>query len=81
MGGLSLADKAAPVVLTCLFAVASAMAAGAGYGMVTQADAENPETLRSRAAFADSILGQLEAMTPTERHQFDRLMKGRATTR
>ena len=32
-------------------------------------------SLRNRAAFADAILERLDAMTPAERRQFDRLMK------
>jgi hypothetical protein len=63
-------------VLMCLFAVASAMAAGAGYGVLTRTDLEDESSLRRCAAFADSILERLDAMTPTEQRQFDRLMKG-----
>jgi hypothetical protein len=66
-------------MLTCCFALASAMAAGAGYAVFSEGREGDP-SLRSRAAFADAILERLDGMTPSEQRQFDRLMKGNATT-
>ena len=57
------------------------MAGGAGYRAIVRERSGDDESLRSRAAFPDSILERLEAMTSAERHQFDRLMKGSAPTR
>ena len=67
--------------LACLFALASAMAAGAGFGAVTKRDAAEDALQRNRAAFAEQILERLNAMTPAERHQFDRLLKGNEVNR
>ena len=44
-------------------------------------DGAEAASLRNRAAFADTILERLDAMTPAERRQFDRLMKGDVPTR
>jgi hypothetical protein len=67
--------------LAGVFALASAMAAGAGFGAVTKREVADDASLRNRAAFADTILERLDAMTPAERRQFDRLMKGNEVSR
>jgi hypothetical protein len=63
-------------VFALLFALASAGVAGAGYAAVVQNDGEAVASLRERAAFADAIQKRLEAMTPLELRQFDRLLRG-----
>ena len=67
--------------LALLFALASAGVAGAGYAAVTPTDVEAVASLRERAAFADAIHKRLEAMTPAELRQFDRLLNGNAANR
>jgi hypothetical protein len=62
--------------LAGVFALASAIAAGAGFGVVTKRGAAEDTLLRNRAAFGETILERLDAMTPAERRQFDRLLKG-----
>ena len=52
-----------------------AIAAGTGHGVAGQRNKDDT-ALRSRAAFAAAILERLDGMTPEERRQFDRLMKG-----
>lgn len=65
--------------LAGLFALASAMAAGAGFGAVTERDTAEDASLRNRAALADTILERLDVMTPAERRQFERLLRGEAS--
>jgi hypothetical protein len=62
--------------LACLVALASAVAAGAGFVAVAERDAAEEMSLRKRAAFADTILERVGGMTPAERRQFERLMRG-----
>ena len=68
-------------VLPTLFALASAMAAGGGFGALAGRQAEDADALRDRAAFADAIQERLDTMTTAERRQFERLIKGSAETR
>jgi hypothetical protein len=58
-----------------VFAVASAAAAGAGYAWWMNPYAGELASLRSRAEFATFVEHRVLTMTPTERRQFDRLMK------
>ncbi len=67
--------------LAGVFALATAAAVGAGFGAVTRGDAAEDASFRNRAAFADTILQRLDAMTPAERRQFDRLLKGDEASR
>jgi hypothetical protein len=67
--------------LAGVFALATAAAAGVGFGAIAKRDAAEDASLRNRAAFAETILERLDAMTPAERHQFDRLLKGHAASR
>lgn len=68
-------------VVLSLFALAAAMAAGAGYAAVNARNADAEVSLRSRAEFADAIQRRLESMTPAERRQFNRLLTGGASAR
>jgi hypothetical protein len=58
-----------------VFAVASAAAAGAGYVWWTKPYAAELAALRSRLEFASFVEHRVITMTPTERRQFDSLMK------
>jgi hypothetical protein len=58
-----------------VFAVASAAAAGAGYAWWTKPYADELAALRSRIEFASFVEHRVITMTPTERRQFDALMK------
>jgi hypothetical protein len=63
--------------VTAVLAVASAAAAGAGYGMTTaRQEATEVATLRSRVAVADAIERRIQAMTAAERRQLERLIGG-----
>jgi hypothetical protein len=62
-------------VLALVFALASAVAAGAGYAQWTQPYATELSDLRDRVALADAIVARTAAMTPAERRQLDRLMR------
>jgi hypothetical protein len=64
-------------VLAAVFALASAAAAGAGYGKATRPYASELETLRSRATLSDEIALRVLTMKPSERRQFDALIKWR----
>ncbi|MBZ5557029.1 MAG: hypothetical protein LAO77_07090 [Acidobacteriia bacterium] len=61
--------------LALVFALASAAAAGAGYAWWTQPYQNELAALRSRMDFAEFIEHRALTMTPTERRQFDTLMK------
>jgi len=61
-----------------IFALASAAAAGAGYEWWSEPYAAELTALRSRAEFADFVQHRVLAMTPTERRQFDQLMRSTA---
>jgi hypothetical protein len=58
-----------------VFALASAAAAGAGYAWWTKPYADELAALRSRIEFASFVEHRVITMTPTERRQFDALMK------
>lgn len=58
-----------------VFALASAAAAGAGYAWWTKPYADELAALRSRLEFASFVEHRVITMTPTERRQFDSLMK------
>jgi hypothetical protein len=68
-------SKLARWTLPILFALTSALVAGVGFGAVTKRDVAEDRSLRNRAAFAETVLERLDAMTPAERRQFDRLLK------
>ena len=65
-------------VLALLFALASAAAAGAGYAAVTRPWAAELTSLRERMDVAEFVERRILTMTPTERRQFDALMRGNA---
>jgi hypothetical protein len=58
-----------------LFALAAAAAAGVGYGWVTMPWAADLAALRPKVEFADYVQHRIVTMTPTERRQFDALMR------
>ena len=58
-----------------VFALASAVAAGAGYAWWTKPYAAELATLRSRAEFADFIEHRIAAMSSAERQQLERLLR------
>jgi hypothetical protein len=62
-------------IVALAFALASAAAAGAGYGWATKPYAVELVSLRSRAEFADFVQHRIAAMSPTERQQFERLLR------
>jgi hypothetical protein len=62
------------------FALVSAAAAGAGYAWWSKPYAAELAALRSRVGFADFVEHRVVTMTPTERRQFDLLMRLQATT-
>ena len=61
--------------LGLIFSLASAAAAGAGYGWVTQPYQAELRALRLRTDFAELVERRALTMTPVERKQFDALMK------
>lgn len=61
--------------LALVFALASAAAAGGGYGLLTKPYANELATLRARAEFGAFVEHRLRTMTATERRQFDTLMR------
>ena len=64
-----------------VFALASAVAAGAGYGWITKPYTTNLAALRSRAELADLIEQRILTMTPAERRQLDALMKWKSSAK
>jgi len=62
-------------VVALIFALASAVAAGASYAWATKPYAAELEELRSRLAFVEVVEHRFVTMTPAERRQFDALMK------
>ncbi len=62
-------------VLALLFALASAWVAAAGYAYGGNRSADELAVLRARADYATQIEDHVATMTPTERRQFDTLMK------
>jgi hypothetical protein len=67
--------------LAVLFALVSAAAAGAGYAGWTEPYAVQLTEIRTRVEFADAIASRLATMTPSERRQFDLLMKSHTSSR
>jgi hypothetical protein len=62
-------------LVALLFALFSAAAGGAGYAWITRPYAAELAALRSQVEFADYVQHRIVAMTPTERRQFDLLMR------
>jgi hypothetical protein len=62
-------------ILAAAFALAAAGAAGSGYARVTASCAAQVAALRQRAELADLIETRVRGMTPTERRQFESLMR------
>jgi hypothetical protein len=62
-------------VVALAFALASAVAAGAGYAWVTKPYATELAAGRSRMEFADLVQHRIGSMTPAERRQFEALMR------
>ena len=65
-------------VLALGFALVAAAAAGAGYAWATRPYAAELAELRSRVQLADAIARRTMTMSPTERRQFDALMRWNA---
>ncbi len=57
------------------FVVLTAAAAGAGYAWIARPYETELATLRARVEFLDAVARRVLTMTPTERRQFDALMK------
>jgi hypothetical protein len=62
-------------IVALVLALGSAAAAGAGYAWVTQSHSAERAALRSQVEFAEFVQHRIAAMTPTERRQFDTLMR------
>jgi hypothetical protein len=62
-------------VMALVFALASAWVASAGYAYIGNRDRDELAALRARADLATWIENRVASMTPTERRQFDALMK------
>lgn len=67
--------------LAMIFALASAWVAAAGYAYVGNRSADELAVLRARADFATQIEDRVATMTPTERRQFDTLMRRAASAK
>ena len=63
------------LLFALLFALVSAAAGGAGYAWIARPYAAELAAFRSQVAFADYVQHRVVAMTPTERRQFDSLMR------
>lgn len=68
-------------LVAAVFAIASAVAAGGGYGWATKPYAAELNALRNRQEFVDYIERRIVAMTPAERRQFDVLMRSAGVTK
>jgi hypothetical protein len=68
-------SRLAQWVAALVFALASAVAVGAGYAWVTRPYASELSELRAREEFAELVERRFVTMTPAERRQFDALMK------
>jgi len=66
-------------IVALTFALASAAAAGASYAWATKPYAAEVEALRARIKFVEFVERRVVMMTPTERRQFDALMKWNAS--
>ena len=67
--------------LALVFALASALAAGAGYAQATQPYQTELAALRSRMDFAELVEHRALTMSAAERRQFDALMKWNTLTK
>ncbi len=67
--------------LALVFALISAAAAGSGYAWVARPHDAELDVLRSMMEFADRIERRVLTMTPTERRQFDALMRWSPSTK
>jgi hypothetical protein len=72
---------AAQWIAALAFALASAVAVGAGYAWITQPYAVELSELRARRDFAEVIERRFVTMTPAERRQFEALMKWSPSTK
>lgn len=63
------------------FALASAVAVGAGYAWVTKPYALELSEFRTRQEFAEAIERRFVSMTPAERRQFDALMRWQSSAK
>ena len=62
-------------VLAVVFALASAAAAGAGYGWFTRHDSDELTELRKRAELADTIAARIATLPPKERRQLEQILR------
>lgn len=62
-------------VVAGAFGLLTAAVAGGGYAVATKPYSDEVQRLRARIALAELIEDQVLTMTPTERKQFDALMK------
>jgi len=62
--------------VAAVFAVLTALAAGAGYAWVARPYEAELTSLRTRVEALDFVAQRVLKMTPAERRQFDALMKG-----
>ena len=67
--------------VAALFAVLTALASGAGYAWVARPYEAELAALRSRVELLDAVAQRVLTMTPTERRQFDALMKWNTPTK
>jgi hypothetical protein len=67
--------------LALVFALGSAVAAGAGYSWASRPYQNELESLRSRIDFAEAVEHRALTMTPAERRQFDALMRWSTSAR
>ena len=74
-------SRVAQWVAALAFALASAVAVGAGYAWVTKPYATELSELRARQEFGELIERRFISMTPAERRQFEVLMKWSAATK
>jgi len=65
-------------VVAVVFALASAFTFGSGYVFTSRPHETELAQLRSRVEVMDYVAGRVLQMTPTERQEFDRLLKGRS---
>jgi ribosomal protein L11 methylase PrmA len=66
-------------LIAVAFALAAAAAFGAGHVWATRPYEDELVTLRSRVELLDFVAQRIITMTPSERRQFDALIKGRET--
>lgn len=72
---------AARWIAALAFALASAIAVGAGYAWMTKPYAAELSELRARQDFAELVERRFVTMTPAERRQFEALMKWSPSTK